>query len=121
MSQGNQCTASVDSILKSEDCGLSIKNKGNLLFFAATTQSTMDYSKAPLNDGEVNSPPAKSRIASVSSPSPLRPRRMFPSPDNDRECAVVAHPILCQDEGAQPAARRCMVLHLPLFCPAELL
>ena len=109
MSQGNQCTASVDSILKSEDCGLSIKSKGNLLFSAATAQSTMDYSKAPLDDGEVNSPPAKSRIASVSSPSPLRPRRMFASPDNDSGWAIGVHRLPLQNEEAPPPARRCMV------------
>lgn len=109
VSQGNHCTASVDSILKSEDCGLSIKSKGNLLFSAATANSTMDYSKAPLTDGEVNSPPAKCRIASVGSPSPLRPRRMFTSPNNDRGCAIVGHSVPRQGEGAQSVARRCMV------------
>ena len=109
MSQGNQCTASVDSILKSEDCGLSIKSKGNLLFSAVTAKSTMDYSKAPLNDGEMNSPPAKTRIASVNSPSPLRPRRMFASPDNDSGWAIGGHRLPLQNEGAPPLARRCMV------------
>ena len=118
-SQGNHCTASVDSILKSEDCGLSIKSKGNLLFSAATAQSTMDYSKAPLSDGEVNSPPPKSCIASVTSPSPLRPRRMFASPDNVR--GIGCEPFAFGDEDVPTPARRCMVYHSPLFPHTELL
>ena len=107
--QGNLCTASVDSILRSEDCGLSMKSKGNLLFSAATANSIMDYSRAALDDGEVNSPPAKSHIASVTSPSPLRPRRMFGSPGNDSERAMAGQRVEYDEELAPIPARRSMV------------
>lgn len=79
--QGNLCATSMDSLMNTEDCGFSIRSKENLLFFAATTQSTMDYSMAPIEDGVVDSPPARTPITvGIRSPSPLRQTRVRRSP-----------------------------------------
>ena len=69
----------------------------------------MDYSKAALNDDEVNSSPSKSRVASVSSPSPLRPRRVFGSPGNESQPALSGKAVVCDKDVPYVQARRSMV------------
>ena len=75
------CRASVDSLLKTEDYGPSLRSKGVLLHFVATAQSTMDYSTMAVDDGVVESPVTGAPIReSVNSPSPMWPRSVLQSP-----------------------------------------
>ena len=69
------CTASVDSMMEIGMCGLSEHDKRHLLYSAATTQSTMDYSCKAVEDDVVDSPPSCGIVPlPISSPSPLRVR-----------------------------------------------
>jgi hypothetical protein len=53
--------------------GLSLQNKGNFLYSAATTNSTMDSSTKTMEDGVVDSPPNRNaQPGRVSSPLPLK-------------------------------------------------
>ena len=52
------CTASVDSVMEVEACALWEHGEGHLLYSAATTQSTMDYSRKAVEDDVVDSPPS---------------------------------------------------------------
>ena len=54
-------------------------SKGNLLYSAATAQSTMDYSPKAVEDGVVDSPPSREVLVAVNSPSPLRRKAMVKS------------------------------------------
>ena len=66
------CTASVDSMMEIETCALLEHNKWHLLYSAATTQSTMDYSRKAVEDDVVDSPPNHAIIlVPINSPSPL--------------------------------------------------
>ena len=66
------CTASVDSVMEIETCALSKHGKWHLLYSAATTQSTMDYSRKAVEDDVVDSPPSHAIIlVPINSPSPL--------------------------------------------------
>ena len=69
--EGFPCQASADSIL---DYGqYVILSTGNFLCSAPTVNSTMDFSRKPIDEGVVDSPPDKKKRLSVScSPSPLR-------------------------------------------------
>ena len=69
------CTASVDSVMEIGACALSEHDKWHLLYFVATAQSTMDYSRKAVEDDVVDSPPSRGIIPlPISSPSPLRGR-----------------------------------------------
>ena len=66
------CTASVDLVMEIGTCALSEHDKQHLLYFAATAQSTMDYSRKAVEDDVVDSPPSRGIIPlPISSPSPL--------------------------------------------------
>ena len=54
-------------------------SKGNLLYSAATTQSTMDYSPKAMEDGVVDSPPSCEVLVAMNSPFPLRGKAMVKS------------------------------------------
>ena len=54
-------------------------SKGNLLYFAATTQSTMDYSPKAVEDRIVDSPPSREVPKAMNLPSPLRGKAMLKS------------------------------------------
>lgn len=77
------CVASDDSFL--EYGQNTILSTGNFLCSAITTNSKMDFSTKPVEDGVVDSPPNKAhRLRKSCSPSPLRSRdpttsRMSPS------------------------------------------
>lgn len=68
-----ECEVSVDSIM---DYGqYAILSNGNFLYSGATAESTMDFSKKPIDHDVVDSPPnGGTRRVIVSSPSPLRSR-----------------------------------------------
>jgi hypothetical protein len=67
------CVASVDSVLDCKGWGLSFQSKGNFLYSATTTNSTMDNSAKTMEDGVVDSPPNRNaQLGRVSSPSPLK-------------------------------------------------
>ena len=69
------CTAYVDSVMEIGTCALSEHDKRHLLYSAATTQSTMDYSCKAVEDNAVDSPPSRGIIPlPISLPSPLRGR-----------------------------------------------
>jgi hypothetical protein len=56
---------------------------GHMLCSAKTTQSTMDFSSKPVDDGVVDSPPdGGRRIFPIHSPSPLKFRAATSSPAN---------------------------------------
>jgi hypothetical protein len=58
----------------------SIQSKGNFLYSAATTNSTMDCSTKMMEDGVVDSPPNRNvQPVAVSSPSPLRAKCAIPT------------------------------------------
>jgi hypothetical protein len=66
------CVASVDSVF---DCGggdYSLQSKGNILYSAATANSTMDSSTKIMEDGIVDSPPTRNA-------QPLRTKSMTPT------------------------------------------
>lgn len=96
--QGVCCAASDDSILKYADYGMPIRGKGGILYSDATAQFTMDYSIARDGEEEVNSPPPRPLLASVLSPSPLRPRRSVRSPSSDYGRAVKGKSVLFDAE-----------------------
>ena len=54
-------------------------SKRNLLYSAATAQSTMDYSPKAVEDGVVDNPPSREVLVAVNSPSPLRGKAMVKS------------------------------------------
>ena len=66
------CTAFVDSVMEVDACALWEHDKGHLLYSAATTQLTMDYSRKAVQDNVVDSPPSCGIIpVPINSPSPL--------------------------------------------------
>ena len=68
------CRASLDSLMNAEDFGPSLRSRGLLLQFAATAQSTMDFSTMAVDDGVVESPVTRSsRLEILRSPSPMWP------------------------------------------------
>ena len=71
-SKRDVCTASVDLVMDIGAYAISQHSKGNLLYFAPTAQSTMDYSSMAVEDGVVDSPPSRGAPLAVNSPSPLR-------------------------------------------------
>ena len=74
------CTASVDSVMEYGASAFPQHSKGNLLYSAATAQSTMDYSPKAVEDGVVDSPPSQEVLIAVNSPSsPLRGKAMVKS------------------------------------------
>ena len=54
-------------------------SKGNLLYFAAITQSTMDYSPKAVDDGVVDSPSSCGVPLAVNSPFPVRDKAKMKS------------------------------------------
>ena len=70
--QDDGCCALMDSLLNVGDYGPSLRSRGLLLNFAATAQSTMDYSTMAVDDGVVDSPIALAAIPERSnSPLPM--------------------------------------------------
>jgi hypothetical protein len=65
------------------DCGggdYSLQSKGNILYSAATANSTMDSSTKIMEDGIVDSPPTRNaQPLRVISPLPLRTKSMTPT------------------------------------------
>ena len=78
-SKHNVCTASVDLAMEIEASAFSQHSKGNLLYSAATAQSTMDYSSKVAEDGVVDSPPSREVLVAMNLPSPLRGKAMLKS------------------------------------------
>ena len=70
-SKRDVCTASVDLVMEIGASAFSQHNKSNLLYFVATTQSTMDYLLKAVEDGVVNSPPSCEVPLAMNLPSPL--------------------------------------------------
>ena len=67
----NVCTASVDSIMDLDEYAFTRQCKGIFLYSAATTQSTIDFSKEGVDDGVVQSPPSQCMVETMDdSPSP---------------------------------------------------
>ena len=97
--------ASVESILKSPDCGLSAECGGCVLFSAPSTHFTVGYSSVNMEEDEVNSPPPRVRLPVIASPSPLRPRHIINSFDDDGRLSSRAKKILCSSGGPPPTAR----------------
>jgi hypothetical protein len=63
----------MDPVLDQGGLDFSQQSKGNFLFSAATTHSTMDFLAKVIEDGVVDSPPSHGHVLQgVSSPSPLR-------------------------------------------------
>ena len=75
----DMCTASVDSIMEIGASVFPQHSKGNLLYSAATAQSTMDYLPKAIEDGVVDNPPSREVLVVVNSPSPLRGKAMVKS------------------------------------------
>ena len=70
---GGKSTASHDSFSDYGQFAISQSAVGHIMYSAKTTQSTMEFSVMPLDDGVVDSPPnGGKRPNSVSSPSPLK-------------------------------------------------
>jgi hypothetical protein len=65
----------LDLVMDLERLDFFQQNKGNFLYFAATANSTMDYSAKVIEDSVVDSPPSCGRASlTVSSLPPLRGR-----------------------------------------------
>ena len=113
------CIASVDLVMEIEAFAFSQHRKRNLLYFAATTQSTMDYSPKAVKDGVVDSPLNRKVPIVVNSPSPLRSKAMLKFLEsNKQDNNGVQHNLYL---GLPPASSRktLMVLrlyHLPSNC-----
>ena len=73
------CTTSVESVIEYGASAFLQPSKGNLLYSAATAQSTMDYSPKAMEDGVVDSPPSREVVVAVNLPSPLRGKAMVKS------------------------------------------
>ena len=73
------CTASVNLVMEYGASAFLQHSKGNLLYSAATAQSTMDYSPKAVDDGVVDSPPSREVLVVVNSLSPLRGKAMVKS------------------------------------------
>ena len=85
--QDDRCRASMDSLLNVGDYGPSLQSRGLLLNFAATAQSTMDYSTMAVDDGVADSPIALVAIPERSnSPSPTWPRNVLQAPLDRSKC-----------------------------------
>ena len=76
-----------------EDYGPSLRSRGVLLHFAATAQSTMDYSIMVVDKGVVDSPVIRAPILErLNSPSPVWPYSLPHSPlPNWRGCTSTKH------------------------------
>ena len=68
--------------MKSLDCALPIQSVEYVFCSAPSIPLSTDYSTAPYEEEEVNSPPPQTRVVPEASPSPLRPRRIMGSPRN---------------------------------------
>ena len=91
-------------------------SKGNLLYFVATAQSTMDYSPKAVEDGVVDSPPSREVLVAVNSPSSLRGKAMVKSSQSKWRDSNGAQRNLYLELSSAPNRKMLMVLllyHLP--------
>ena len=94
-------------------------SKGNLLYSAATAQSTMDYSPKAVEDGVVDSPPSREVLVAVNSPSPLWGKAMEKSSQSNWRDSNGAQRNLYLGLSSAPNRKMLMVLllyHLPSSC-----
>ena len=85
------CTAFVDSVMEIGACALSEHDKRHLLYSAATTQSTMDYSRKAVEDDVVDSPPSRGIVPlPISSPFLCGVEEQDNPPSRDTE-TLMAH------------------------------
>ena len=111
--------------MKSPNCGLPAECGGYVLSAAPSTHFAVGYSTVVGEEDEVNSPPPRVRLSVISSPSPLRPRRILNSFDDDGRRSTRGKKILCSSEGPPPPAQCSTVCYLtpsppPLLCPLHL-
>ena len=115
----NMCTASVDSVMEIEASTFPQHSKGNLLYSAATAQSTMDYSPKAVEDGVVDSPPSCEVFVVVNSPSPLRRKAIVRSSQSNWQDSNGTQRNLYLGLSPAPNQKMLMVLllyHLPSSC-----
>lgn len=83
-----------------------------MLSAAPSTHFAVGYSTVVGEEDEVNSPPPRIRLPVISSPSPLRPRRILNSFDDDGRRSSRGKKILCSSEGPPPPAQCSTVCYL---------
>ena len=118
-SKRGMCTASVDSVMEIGASAFPQHSKGNLLYSAATTQSTMDYSSKVVEDGVVDSPPSREVLVAVNSPSPLQRKAIVKSLQSNWRDSNGAQRNLYLGLSLAPHRKMLMVLllyHLPSSC-----
>ena len=78
-SKRDMYTASMDSVMDIGASALLQHSKGNLLYSAATAQSTMDYLPKAVEDEVVDNLLSREVLVAVNLPSPLRGKAMVKS------------------------------------------
>ena len=81
----------MDSIVEIGAYAFLQHNKGNLLYFAARAQLTMDYSSKAVKDGVVDSPSSHGIPIPINSPSPLQRKAMLKSSKSIYQDIIGAH------------------------------
>ena len=117
-SKRDVCTASVDSVMDIGAYAFSQHSKGNLLYSAATAQSTMDYLLKAVDDGVVDSPPSRGASLAVNSPSPLRGKGKLKSSELNWQDSNGAQRNLCLGLSPAPYMRSVVVELLYHSMPA---
>ena len=118
-SKRDMCTASMDSVMEIGASAFPQYSKGNLLYSAATAQSTMDYSPKAVEDEVVDSPPSRKVLVALNFPSPLRGKAMVKSSQSNWRDSNRAQRNLYLELSPAPNRKMLMVLllyHLPSSC-----
>ena len=106
--------------MKAPDCALPIQSVEYVFCSAPSIPFSIEFSTAPYEEEEVNSPPLQTRVVPVASPSPLRPRRIMGSPCNIGGRVIMGKRIVYDAEAPPVIAHHNLVSAPPAPSPIAL-